>query len=72
MEKNRCGNDAENIKKNPVQQNEEAEYRMKVFGESILTMKNIHVFYGSQKALNGVGFDLNSGEIHAIAGEHRA
>lgn len=35
-------------------------------------MKNIHISYGSLRALNGVDFDLFPGEIHAIAGEHRA
>ena len=38
----------------------------------ILQMKNIHVSYGSQQALNGVDFDLYQGEIHGLVGEHRA
>jgi signal transduction histidine kinase len=40
--------------------------------QPLLTMKNIHVAYGSIRALNGVDFDLLPGEIHAITGEHRA
>jgi len=38
----------------------------------LLSMRNIHVAYGSIKALKGVDFDLNRGEIHALVGEHRA
>ncbi len=38
----------------------------------LLKMRNIHVSYGSLKALNGVDFDLYRGEIHALMGEHRA
>ena len=38
----------------------------------MLIMRNIHVSYGDKIALNGVDFDLFSGEIHAIVGEHRA
>jgi len=45
---------------------------MNNFNDPILTMKNIHVSYGSHKALNGVDFDLIPGELHAIVGEHRA
>lgn len=38
----------------------------------LLSMRNIHISYGEIKALQGVDFDLAYGEIHAIAGEHRA
>ncbi len=35
-------------------------------------MRDIHVSYDSVQALRGVDFDLASGEIHGIVGEHRA
>jgi two-component system sensor histidine kinase AtoS len=35
-------------------------------------MRNIHVAYEKVQALNGIDFDLYSGEIHALIGEHRA
>lgn len=38
----------------------------------LLSMRNIHISYNGVKALNGVDFDLNRGEIHALVGEHRA
>ena len=38
----------------------------------VLQMRNIHASYGTTKALRGVDFDLYSGEIHALIGEHRA
>jgi signal transduction histidine kinase/ABC-type branched-subunit amino acid transport system ATPase component len=38
----------------------------------LLQMSNIHVNYKNTPALNGVDFNLFSGEIHAITGEHRA
>ena len=38
----------------------------------VLQMRNIHASYGATKAIRGVDFDLYSGEIHALIGEHRA
>ena len=38
----------------------------------LLQMRNIHVAYEKVQALNGIDFDLYSGEIHALIGEHRA
>jgi len=40
--------------------------------QPIVRMKDIHVSYGAVHALRGVDFDLYPGEIHALAGEHRA
>ncbi|NPD73023.1 ATP-binding cassette domain-containing protein [Oceanispirochaeta sp. M1] len=40
--------------------------------EPLISLKNVHVTYESFKALNGIDFDLNSGEIHGLVGEHRA
>jgi signal transduction histidine kinase/ABC-type branched-subunit amino acid transport system ATPase component len=40
--------------------------------ETLLRMKNIHVSYSGFKALKGVDFDVQRGEIHALVGEHRA
>jgi signal transduction histidine kinase/ABC-type branched-subunit amino acid transport system ATPase component len=37
-----------------------------------LEMRGISVSYGKVAALKNVDFDLNTGEIHAIVGEHRA
>ena len=39
---------------------------------TLLRMKNIHVSYNGLKALKGVDFDVQRGEIHALVGEHRA
>jgi len=38
----------------------------------VLSMRNIHMSYGSTRALSGVDFDLYRGELHALVGEHRA
>jgi len=38
----------------------------------ILTMRNIHYAYKNIQALRGVDFDLNVGEIHALAGERKS
>src|SRR3972149_12235483 len=35
-------------------------------------MRDIHVSYDSVQALRGVDFDLGTGEIHGLLGEHRA
>jgi two-component system, NtrC family, sensor histidine kinase AtoS len=40
--------------------------------EPLLQMQDIHVLYNNTEALDGVNFDLQSGELHAIVGEHRA
>ena len=45
---------------------------MKARGPSLVSMRNIHVSYESVQALRGVDFDLASGEIHGLLGEHRA
>lgn len=39
---------------------------------ALLLMQDIHVSYREVKAVRGVDFDLNRGEIHALVGEHRA
>ncbi len=41
-------------------------------GPSLVSMRNIHVSYDSVQALRGVDFDLASGEIQGLLGEHRA
>ncbi len=46
--------------------------RSPAHGTICLSMRNIHMSYETRKALNGVDFDLYSGEIHALVGEHRA
>jgi len=38
----------------------------------ILELKNIHFNYRNRRILSGINFTLFPGEIHAIAGEHRA
>jgi signal transduction histidine kinase/ABC-type branched-subunit amino acid transport system ATPase component len=38
----------------------------------LLELRNIHASYGNVTALDGVDFDLYSGEIHGLVGEHRA
>ena len=38
----------------------------------LLRMRGIRVRYGSLEALQGVDFDLDRGEIHALVGAHRA
>jgi two-component system sensor histidine kinase AtoS len=38
----------------------------------LLSMRAIRVSYGRTMALHGVDFDLESGEIHALVGAHRA
>ncbi len=40
--------------------------------ETILSLNNIHKTFGGIHALNGVSFDLNAGEIHALVGENGA
>ncbi|HUX22438.1 MAG TPA: ATP-binding cassette domain-containing protein, partial [Spirochaetia bacterium] len=40
--------------------------------EVLVQLRNIHISYRNVQALNGVDFDLFSGEIHALVGEHRA
>jgi len=40
--------------------------------EPLISLRNVHVTYESFKALDGIDFDLNSGEIHGLVGEHRA
>ncbi len=40
--------------------------------EPLISLKKVHVTYESFKALNGIDFDLNRGEIHGLVGEHRA
>jgi two-component system sensor histidine kinase AtoS len=45
---------------------------MKSDSQILLSMKNIHLFYGNKEALRGVDFDLFKGEIHALIGAHRA
>ncbi|HTP58293.1 MAG TPA: ATP-binding protein, partial [Spirochaetia bacterium] len=37
-----------------------------------VSMRDIHVSYDSVQALRGVDFDLATGEIHGLLGEHRA
>lgn len=39
---------------------------------TLLKMSNIRLNYGPSKALNGVDFHLEAGEVHALIGEHRA
>ena len=38
----------------------------------LLSMKNIHAYYGEYHILKGVDFNLYRGEIHGLVGEHRA
>ncbi|MEW5818193.1 MAG: ATP-binding cassette domain-containing protein, partial [Spirochaetota bacterium] len=38
----------------------------------LLQLRNIHLSYRDLPVLKGVDFDLYTGEIHAIAGEHRS
>ncbi len=45
---------------------------MKARGPNLVSMRNIHVSYESVQALRGVDFDLATGEIHGLLGEHRA
>ena len=45
---------------------------MKHAGAPFVSMRNIHVSYESVQALRGVDFDLATGEIHGLLGEHRA
>ncbi len=45
---------------------------MKPREHPVVSMRDIHVSYDSVQALRGVDFDLASGEIHGIVGEHRA
>ena len=45
---------------------------MKPRGPLLVSMRNIHVSYDSVQALRGVDFDLGTGEIHGLLGEHRA
>ena len=40
--------------------------------EKVLTLTNIHYSFGSNKALNGIHFDLYREEIHALTGDHRS
>ena len=39
---------------------------------TVLEMKNIHKSFPGVRALKGVGFHLNKGEIHALMGENGA
>ncbi|MCJ8338075.1 MAG: sugar ABC transporter ATP-binding protein [Pseudomonadales bacterium] len=38
----------------------------------ILTVQNLHKHFGGVKALQGVNFSLNKGEVHALVGENGA
>jgi two-component system, NtrC family, sensor histidine kinase AtoS len=40
--------------------------------ETLLQVNDIHHSYGVKKALNGVDFQLQKGELHALVGDHRA
>jgi signal transduction histidine kinase/ABC-type branched-subunit amino acid transport system ATPase component len=40
--------------------------------QPLLSMRKIRLYYGQTPALDGVDFDLQRGEIHALVGEHRA
>lgn len=43
---------------------------MTVYTTPLLQARNIRYAYGTSKVLNGIDFDLFSGEIHAITGDH--
>lgn len=38
--------------------------------EPLLSLKNVKVTFGGVRALNGVSFEVNPGEVHCLAGEN--